>query len=158
MRVSVIGGGVIGVSAAYELAKAGHAVSLYERGPDLAGEASFANGGQISAGQAEPWSSPEAPWLALRSLLGRASPVMLRLQPDPEMWLWLLRFLPNCTPARHRRNSVPMLALAVYSRARLQQVADEASVDYDAGAPSWQSLASFTHHYRARAGLCRTRY
>ncbi len=40
MRVAIIGAGVAGLTAAYELAKAGHAVSVYEAAPQAGGLAS----------------------------------------------------------------------------------------------------------------------
>ena len=58
MKIAVLGAGVVGVTSAWYLARAGHQVVLIERreGPGL--ETSFANGGQISAGHAEPWAKP----------------------------------------------------------------------------------------------------
>ena len=50
----MLGGGVIGVTSAYYLARAGHEVSLIERRDSCGLETSFANGGQISAGHAAP--------------------------------------------------------------------------------------------------------
>ena len=40
MKVGIIGGGVGGLAAGYELAKAGHTVELFERAPFLGGLAS----------------------------------------------------------------------------------------------------------------------
>ena len=68
MRVLVLGGGVIGVTAAWYLAADGHEVTLVDRQPGAALEASFANGGQISASYAEPWANPEAPLKVLKWL------------------------------------------------------------------------------------------
>ena len=61
MRVLVLGGGVVGVTAAWYLAADGHEVTLVDRQPGAALETSYANGGQISASYAEPWANPEAP-------------------------------------------------------------------------------------------------
>ena len=48
MRVLVLGAGVIGVTSAWYLAKAGHEVTLIDRHDAAGEETSFANGGQIS--------------------------------------------------------------------------------------------------------------
>ena len=61
MKLIVLGGGVIGVTAAWYLANDGHEVTVVERQQGVALETSFANGGQISASYAEPWANPEAP-------------------------------------------------------------------------------------------------
>ena len=58
MRVIVLGSGVVGVSTAYYLAKAGHEVTVIDRQPGAALETSFANAGQISPGYASPWAAP----------------------------------------------------------------------------------------------------
>ena len=51
MRLAVIGGGLIGVTTALALARRGHVVTLYERHPALAGEASHANRTTPAAGR-----------------------------------------------------------------------------------------------------------
>jgi D-amino-acid dehydrogenase len=48
MKVLVLGGGVIGVTTAYYLAKAGHEVHVLERQSGVALETSYANAGGIS--------------------------------------------------------------------------------------------------------------
>ena len=40
MKVGIIGGGVLGLTVAYELAKEGHKVSIFERAPFVGGQAS----------------------------------------------------------------------------------------------------------------------
>ncbi len=61
MRVIVVGGGVIGVSTAWYLARAGFEVTVLERNHAPALETSFANAGQISPGYASPWAAPGVP-------------------------------------------------------------------------------------------------
>jgi D-amino-acid dehydrogenase len=61
MRVLVLGAGVIGVTAAYELAGAGHEVTVLDRQPAPAMETSFANAGEVSPGYSAPWAGPGVP-------------------------------------------------------------------------------------------------
>jgi D-amino-acid dehydrogenase len=65
----ILGGGVIGVTTAYYLAKAGHAVTVIERQPGVALETSFANAGEVSPGYAAPWAGPGIPQKAVKWLL-----------------------------------------------------------------------------------------
>ena len=58
MRVVVLGSGVVGVTSAYYLARAGHEVTVIDREAGPALETSFANAGQISPGYASPWAAP----------------------------------------------------------------------------------------------------
>jgi D-amino-acid dehydrogenase len=61
MRVIVLGSGVIGTSAAYYLAEAGHQVVVVDRREGPALETSFANAGQVSPGYSSPWAAPGIP-------------------------------------------------------------------------------------------------
>lgn len=61
MKVAVLGAGVVGVTSAYYLAKAGHEVTLIDRQAGVALETSFANAGEISPGYASPWAAPGIP-------------------------------------------------------------------------------------------------
>ncbi len=131
MKVLVIGGGVIGVSTAYYLARAGHEVQLIERRDGPAHETSYANAGQISPGYAAPWAGPDTPMKALKWLLMRHGPLVIRPTPDPAMWAWLLRMLRNCTSARYIVNKARMTPLAEYSRDSLRALETETGVAYD---------------------------
>lgn len=57
MRVVVLGSGVVGVTSAFYLARAGHEVTVIDREEGPALETSFANAGQISHGYAAPWAA-----------------------------------------------------------------------------------------------------
>jgi D-amino-acid dehydrogenase len=131
MRVLVLGGGVIGVSAAWYLVADGHEVTVVDRqsGPGL--ETSFANGGQISASYAEPWANPDAP-LKIAKWLGREdAPLLFRLRADWRQWLWGLRFLVECLPSRTKHNTIQCLNLALYSRDALRALRAETGLRYD---------------------------
>ncbi|MBV8926808.1 MAG: FAD-dependent oxidoreductase, partial [Bradyrhizobium sp.] len=58
MKVAILGAGVIGVTTAYYLAKAGAEVTVIDRQAGVALETSFANAGEISPGYASPWAGP----------------------------------------------------------------------------------------------------
>ena len=55
-HIIVIGAGITGVTSAYELAKLGYQVTVIDRHLFPAMETSFANGGQLSACNAEVWN------------------------------------------------------------------------------------------------------
>ena len=131
MRVIVLGAGVVGTTAAWYLARAGHVVTVVERREDAALETSFANGGQISVSHAEPWANPAAPAAILRWLGREDAPLLFRLRADARQWAWGLRFLLECLPARTLANTRAILSLGLYSRAELQRLRAEARIDYD---------------------------
>lgn len=131
MRITVLGAGVIGVTTAYYLNKAGHDVTVIERraGPGL--ETSYANAGEISPGYASPWAAPGIPQKALRWLMMKHAPLVLRPRPDPAMLLWIMRTLRNCTAARYALNKRCMGRLAEYSREKLIELRAETAIQYD---------------------------
>lgn len=131
MKVTVLGAGVTGITSAWFLRQAGHDVTVVDRQPGAALETSFANGGQISVSHAEPWANPGAPLKVLKWLAREDAPLLFRLRPDLNQWLWGLAFLRECTPGRTRHNIKQMVNLGLYSRATLQQLRAETGISYD---------------------------
>ena len=132
MKVLVLGAGVIGVTTAYFLRRAGHDVSVIDRQPGAGLETSFANGGQISASHASPWASPDAPLLMMK-WLGRANaPLLWRMRLDSSQWAWGVRFLANCVPHAAHVNTEKNLALGLYSRSLMAGIRADTDIRYDA--------------------------
>src|SRR5258706_7435388 len=119
MKILVLGAGVVGVTSAWYLSKAGHDVTVIDRRPASGMETSFANGGQISVSHAEPWANPTAPLKVLKWLAREDAPLLFRLRPDLRQWLWGLAFLRECTPGRPRYNIRQLVTLGLFRRARL---------------------------------------
>ena len=132
MKVVVLGAGVIGTTAAWYLRQDGHDVQVLERQGAPGMEASFANGGQISAAHARPWAAPGVPLQALKWLLREDAPLLFRLHADPLQWRWALQFLRECTPARYRANTEQLVRLGLYSQASLHALREETGIRYDA--------------------------
>lgn len=131
MKVTVLGAGVIGITTAYQLAKAGHEVIVLDRQPGPALETSYANAGEVSFGYCSPWAAPGIPLKAMKWLLMEHAPLILRPKLDAAMLSWVWQMLSNCTSARYARNKGRMLRLADYSRRALAELRDEASLNYD---------------------------
>ena len=130
MRVAVLGAGVIGVTGAWYLARAGHEVTLVDRQPEAGMETSFANGGQISAGHAEPWAKPSVLPKVLRWLGHEDAPLLFRPRADLAQWMWGLRFALECIPGRFERNRRQLAGLASYSLSCLSELRAETGVQY----------------------------
>ncbi|HEY8149210.1 MAG TPA: FAD-dependent oxidoreductase, partial [Vicinamibacteria bacterium] len=132
MKTLVLGGGVVGVTTAYFLAKAGHDVTILEEKDGLGLEASAGNAGIIAPGHSFAWASPRAAAMLLRSLRGDETAIRVRLAPDPHLYLWGLRFLRECTTARARRNTLIKLRLCQYSQRILNELVHAERIDYHA--------------------------
>jgi D-amino-acid dehydrogenase len=131
MRVLVLGSGVVGVSTAYYLARAGHEVTVVDRQPGPALETSFANAGQISPGYASPWAAPGVPLKALKWLFQRHAPLAIR--PDGTLFQleWMWEMYRNCSAERYAVNKERMVRLAEYSRDCIRQLRQESDIQYE---------------------------
>lgn len=131
MKVLILGSGVIGVTSAYYLARAGHEVTVVDRQPEPALETSFANAGEVSPGYSSPWAGPGVPVKAVKWLLMKHGPLVVRPKLDPVMWVWLLKMLRNCTSARYAVNKSRMIPIAEYSRDSLRDLRRDVGIQYD---------------------------
>jgi D-amino-acid dehydrogenase len=131
MKVLVMGAGVIGVTTSYYLAKAGFEVTVVDRQSGPGRETSFANAGEVSPGYASPWAGPGVPVKAVRWMLDRYGPLVVRPQADPAMWRWLIQMLRNCTAARYAVNKARMVGIAEYSRDCLRALRADIGIAYD---------------------------
>lgn len=131
MRVIVLGSGVVGVATAYFAARAGHDVTVIDRQPGPALETSYANAGEVSPGYASPWAAPGVPFKAVKWLLMKHGPLVIRPNLDPAMWIWVARMLRNCTHHRYALNKGRMVRLAEYSCDVLRHLRKETGITYD---------------------------
>ncbi|MBN8486484.1 MAG: FAD-dependent oxidoreductase [Burkholderiales bacterium] len=119
MHVAVIGAGLAGVCSAFELASAGHQVTVIDRHAGVAAAGSFANGGLLAGSYTAAWQAPGLPtrWLAPMSAGGWGMQAW-----RPSVWA------PWWRQRQHRRSPswaagrTALLALSRLSRARLDEL------------------------------------
>ncbi|MDH6150638.1 MULTISPECIES: D-amino acid dehydrogenase [Paraburkholderia] len=131
MRVVVLGSGVVGVTSAYYLARAGHEVTVIDREAGPALETSFANAGQISPGYASPWAAPGVPLKAVKWMFQKHAPLAIRLDGTAFQLQWMWQMLQNCTAPRYAVNKGRMVRLAEYSRDCLQALRADTGIQYE---------------------------
>ncbi len=131
MKVIVLGGGVIGISTAWALARSGAEVTLLERQNGVAMETSFANAGQVSPGYSTPWAAPGIPLKALRWLFQQDAPLAIRPDGSLFQWRWMAALLANCSASRYAVNKERMMRLSEYSRDCLRAWRTETGMAYD---------------------------
>ncbi|MYN14054.1 FAD-dependent oxidoreductase [Pusillimonas sp. TS35] len=131
MKVIVLGAGVIGVTSAYYLAKAGHDVTVLDTlaGPAL--ETSYANAGQVSFGYSSPWAAPGIPLKAIKWLFAEHPPLSFR--PDGTLFQlrWMFQMWRNCSAARYAVNKERMIRIAEYSRTCLAALRNDTGIQYE---------------------------
>lgn len=127
--IAVIGGGVAGVTSAYALARRGMQVTLFERHRYPAMETSFANGGQLSASNAEVWNSWSTVRKGLAWMLRSDAPLLVNPAPGWHKLSWFAEFL--AAIPRYEANTITCTRLAIAAREHLFGWAREEGIAFD---------------------------
>lgn len=131
MNILILGSGVIGVTSAWHLAKAGHEVTVIDRQPGPALETSFANAGMISPGYSAPWAAPGVPLKAIKWMLSKHAPLAVRPTRDLSQYRWMWQMLMQCNSRSYAINKSRMMRLAEYSRDCLADLRQQTGIDYE---------------------------
>lgn len=131
MKVLILGAGLMGVCSAYFLRKEGYDVTVIDRQKDVALEASFANGGQISVCYSEPWSNFSNVKKMISWLGKEDSPLLIKPSFDWHQISWFSKFLIECFPKNNHENIKSMLELSLFSRKTLQEIRKEHNLNYE---------------------------
>lgn len=141
----VIGGGITGVTSAYALARQGHQITLIEKHRYAGMETSHANGGQLSASNAEVWTHPSTLIKGLKWMLKADAPLLVNPKPSWHKLSWFAEFVANIP--KYRDNTVATAKLAVAAREHLFGWAETEGIDFDL------KREGILHIYRDRAGF-----
>lgn len=128
-KIAIIGAGIAGVTTAFALRERGHKVTVFDRHRYAAMETSYANGGQLSASNAEVWNN----WATVRKGIGwlfrKDAPLSLDLKPSWHKYSWLAEFLVGIR--KYEENSIETTRLAIEARQHLLRMAETAAIDFD---------------------------
>ena len=127
--MAVIGGGITGVTTAYALAKKGFSVTLFEKQRYAAMETSFANGGQLSASNAEVWTHPSTLVKGLKWMLKSDAPLLVNPKPSWHKLSWFAEFIASIP--QYKQNTIETARLAVQAREHLFAWADQEGIAFD---------------------------
>lgn len=111
MHVGVVGGGVVGIAAAYELRRRGAEVTVLERG-EIGGAASKGNAGWVVPALAEPVNGPGLLGRLARMVVDPHSPLRVSTAPDPRLLRWVRAVLAESRPERYERNTIALRRIA----------------------------------------------
>jgi D-amino-acid dehydrogenase len=143
--IAIIGGGITGVTTAYALAKRGFVVTLFERHRYAAMETSFANGGQLSASNAEVWNNGATILKGLKWMLKNDAPLLVNPAPTWHKLSWFAEFI--AAMLHYERNTIETARLAVAAREHLFAWAAEEGIDFD------HKREGILHIYRDKKGF-----
>ncbi len=107
MKVTIIGGGVIGLCSAYYLQKAGHEVTVIDRG-DITDGCSFGNMGYISPSHFIPLATPGIISQGLKWMMSSSSPFYIKPRLNADLMRWGMAFWKKSN-AKNVEDSAPHL-------------------------------------------------
>ena len=141
----VIGGGITGVTSAYALAREGHEVTLIEQHRYAGMETSHANGGQLSASNAETWTHPSTLLKGIKWMFKADAPLLVNPRPSWHKLSWFAEFA--AAIPRYRENTIATAKLAIAAREHLFGWAQAEGIDFDL------KQQGILHIYRDKAGF-----
>lgn len=128
-HIAIIGAGITGVTTAYELVKQGFNVTVFEKNLYPAMETSFANGGQLSACNAEVWNQKSTIAKGLKWMSQKDAPLLLNPSFNLHKYKWLMSFLNNIK--HYENNTIATVRLALDARQHMFRIADEEGFDFN---------------------------
>ena len=144
-HIAVIGAGITGVTTAYALAQRGYRVTVLDRQRYAAMETSFANGGQLSACNAEVWNKLSTVLHGVQWMMRRDAPLLMNPTPSWHKISWMAEFVREI--AHYRANTVETVRLALRAREALFAMAEAEGIDFDL------KTRGILHFYRDRASF-----
>ena len=144
-HIAIIGGGITGVTSAYTLAKAGYKVTLIEKNRYAGMETSYANGGQLSASNAEVWTHPSTLVKGLKWMFTKDAPLLMNPAPTWHKLSWMTEFVASIP--KYRENTEATTRLAIAAREHLFAWAQAEGIDFD------HQRKGILHIYRNKAGF-----
>lgn len=163
-NIAIIGAGIIGVTSAWVLRRQGHQVTLFDRNRYPAMETSFANGGQLSASNAEVWTNFSTIAKGMKWMFKKDAPLLMNLSPSWHKYSWLAEFMSNAL--HYEQNTVETAKMAIESRQFMEEFAQSAGLEFDRKDCGilhiYKKDSEFEHAHRvnnllAQAGLERKR-
>ena len=156
-HIIVLGAGITGVTTAYALLQKGFDVTVLERHRYAAMETSFANGGQLSASNAEVWNSWSTVAKGIKWMLKSDAPLLMNPSPNWHKYSWLGEFMKNIPTYEH--NTIATTRLAIEARDFMFGIAAKEGVDFDLERRGilhvYYDRSSFDHASKVNALLTR---
>ena len=141
-QVAVIGAGIIGITTAYYLARAGYKVTVYEQEPYPAMRTSFANGGQISVSNSEVWTTWSNVKKGIKWMFRKDAPLLIRPRLDFKQWKWMAKFLWHTVNQEYYKNTSKTIHMGLEASRLYKEIIREEKLSFD------QSPSGILHFYK----------
>ena len=130
-HVALIGAGIAGTTTAYTLVKRGYNVTIIDSKRYPAMATSYANGGQLSASNAETWNTPKNVMNGIRWMFKPDAPLLFNPSPEVQKYKWMMGFLMATIKGEHKANTLKTIDLAKKARETYFKIADEEGIEFE---------------------------
>ncbi len=137
MKVTIIGGGIMGLSSAYYLQESGHEVTVIDRA-DMKDNCSYGNAGYVCPSHFVPLATPGIVKQGLKWMWNSQSPFYVQPRLSLSLLDWGMKFMRTATPAHVERSAVPLRDIAIFSKKMYE---------------SWAQLPQFSFAYESKGLL-----
>jgi D-amino-acid dehydrogenase len=124
MRVGIIGGGIIGLSSAYYLSKAGHQVTIIEQS-EMKDGCSFGNAGMIVPSHLIPLAAPGMISKGIRWMFNSSSPFYVKPRLSGDLIKWGYHFYKSATKEHVARSAPALKEISLLSKSMFKQLSTE---------------------------------
>ena len=128
-NIAIIGAGITGITTAYQLLERGYNVSVFDKNRYAAMETSFANGGQLSACNAEVWNSWSTIAKGIMWMLKKDAPLLFSPKMNFHKAGWLINFISNIP--KHKKNTILTAKMAIESRNEFKRILNKENISLD---------------------------
>lgn len=144
-HIAVIGAGITGVTTCYSLLQRGYRVTVFDKNRYAAMQTSFANGGQLSASNAEVWTQASTILKGIKWMLRKDAPLLVNPRPSWHKYSWMAEFMSNIP--HYAKNTSESARLAIAAREHLFSWAERENIDFD------HQTRGILHLYQNREGF-----
>ena len=130
-KIAVIGAGIAGTTTAYALVKKGHNVTIIDSRRYPAMATSYANGGQLSASNAETWNTTKNVVSGIKWMFTPDAPLLFNPSPEIQKYRWMLGFLWTTLKGDHKKNTLDTINFAKKAREIYFKIADEEGIEFE---------------------------
>jgi len=128
-KIAVIGAGITGITTANALLNRGFEVTVFDRNRYAAMETSFANGGQLSASNAEVWTQWSTILKGMKWMFSPGAPLLVNPKPSWHKYSWMAEFVGSIP--QYRANTIETVRLAIAAREHLKENARREGFAFD---------------------------
>ena len=127
-KIAIIGAGITGITTAYSLLERGFEVTVFDKNRYAAMETSFANGGQLSASNAETWNRWATVFKGIKWMFEPDAPLLVNPKPSWHKYSWMAEFMANIPG--YKQNTIETVKLAIAAREHLKHHAEKEGFEF----------------------------